>query len=283
VPDVAGPFDTASYGQAPWFRDRGPLEPSAVMGTPSATAAGGELGLTAAGFGLTMSLGRAHVRGASYERTGSAWTDTVPANTSGLGPRNDLVVLRRNLVAKTVVPTRIQGTAAASPVDPAVTQVEDGTWDLPLFRVVAPPSSGTPLAITDLRKWVDPDTGSVVTAWIDFPVVAGGYFDHYAATTQQAVNGVPKVQLRQEDKRVKLRGVAYAANSAGAGGVYTAAGGFPAIFRPALPVPIMVPANVGGGYSLYRLDVGSNGTLYVASATIPAGTYFFLNGLGWEL
>jgi hypothetical protein len=60
-------------------------------------------------------------------------------------------VLRRDLTAKTVVPTYLQGTAAATPADPAVTQVEDGVWDLPLFRVQAPPSSGTPLVVTDLR------------------------------------------------------------------------------------------------------------------------------------
>jgi hypothetical protein len=172
VPDLYGPFDGSTFAQAPWFRDRGPLEPSGVVGPPAANAAAGELGLTAAGFGLTLGLGRAHVRGAAYERTGTAWTDTVPANTSTAGPRNDLLVLRRSLTAKTVVPLRVQGTAAATPTDPAITQTEDTIWDLPLFRVQAPPSSGTPLVITDLRPWLDGGALQILP-----PVYGGSYAD----------------------------------------------------------------------------------------------------------
>jgi hypothetical protein len=163
MPDLAGPFDASTFAQAQFYRDRGYLEPSGVQGLPAATPAAGDLGLTAAGFALTLGLGRARVRGAAYERTGSAWTLTVPANTSSAGPRNDLLVLRRDLTAKTVVPTYLQGVAAASPADPAVTQVEDGVWDERLFRVQAPASSGTPLVITDLRRFLGSgDVGPVV-------------------------------------------------------------------------------------------------------------------------
>jgi hypothetical protein len=92
MPDLAGPFDGRRSRRRSGYRDRGYLEPSGVQGLPPGAApGGGELGLTAAGFGLTLGLGRAHVRGAAYERTGSAWTYTVPANTSSAGPRNDLV------------------------------------------------------------------------------------------------------------------------------------------------------------------------------------------------
>lgn len=173
MPDVFGPFDGPTYGQGPWYRDRGYLEPSGVQGLPAATPAAGDLGLTAAGFALTLGLGRAHVRGASYERTGSAWTGATPANTGTVGPRNDLLVLRRDLVAKTIVPTYLQGTPAATPADPAMTQAEDGTWDLPLFRVQAPISSGTPLVITDLRTWLYTDTG-YVTLPLAAPLAQGG-------------------------------------------------------------------------------------------------------------
>jgi hypothetical protein len=175
MPDVYGPFDGPTYGQSPWYRDRGYLEPSGVQGSPAATAAAGDLGLTAAGFSLTLGLGRAHVRGASYERTGSAWTGATPANTGTVGPRNDLLVLRRDLVAKTVVPTYLQGVAAATPADPSsFTQNEDGVWDLPLFRVQAPISSGTPLVITDLRRWIatEADTGDI-TFTPNTPVTVG--------------------------------------------------------------------------------------------------------------
>lgn len=154
MPDLAGPFDASTFAQAQFYRDRGYLEPSGVQGAPAVVTTAGDLPLTAAGFALTLGLGRAHVRGAAYERTGSAWTYTVPANTGTVGPRNDLLVLRRDLVAKTVVPTYLQGTPAATPADPAMTQAEDGTWDLPLYRVQAPISSGTPLVVTDLRTYL---------------------------------------------------------------------------------------------------------------------------------
>jgi len=176
VPDVSGPFDNASFLQAQWFRDRGYLDPSGVFGTAAATPAAGDLGLTAAGFDLTLGLGRAHVRGAYYERTGTGWTETVPANTSAIGPRRDLIVLRRDLVAKTVTPLRIQGAPAASPADPAVLQNEDGAWDLPLFRVQAPASSGTPLIITDLRRFIGaPGQALTTTIWKDTPTVGGSF------------------------------------------------------------------------------------------------------------
>ncbi len=155
MPDVSGPWDGASYPQGPWYRDTG--GPSGVRGNPGTSAGTGDLPLTAAGFVLSMGLGRARVRGASYERTGTSWTDTVPANASSVGPRIDRVVLRRDVVAKTVVPLRIQGTAAASPVPPALSRVEDGAWDLPMYQVTVPPSSGTPLVIADERIWAQVD------------------------------------------------------------------------------------------------------------------------------
>jgi hypothetical protein len=156
MPDLHGPWDGSTFGQGPFYRDRGPLEASGVVGAPAASAAAGELGLTAAGFALSLSLGRAHVRGAAYERTGTAWTYTVPANTNPTQARIDLLVLRRDLVAKTVTPVVLQGTPAAAPVPPAMTQVEDGTWDEPLHEFTVPANSGTPLVIRDRRRWITP-------------------------------------------------------------------------------------------------------------------------------
>lgn len=181
MPDLAGPFDQSTFAQAQYYRDRGHLEPAGVQGAPAATAAAGDLGLTAAGFALTMGLGRAHVRGAAYERTGTAWTYTAPANTSAAGPRNDLLVLRRDLTAKTVAPTYVQGTAAATPADPATAANEDTTYDLLLFRVQAPANSGTPLVITDLRRWLRDnvaDTGWVNTG-LNAPLVTGAEGSRY--------------------------------------------------------------------------------------------------------
>lgn len=154
MPDVYGPFTSATWGQGPWFRDKGPLEPSGVAGAVASTAGTGELGLTTAGLVGSLSLGRAHVRGAGYERTGTAWSYTHPANTHATQSRIDRYVLRRDLVAQTVVPAVLQGTPAATPLPVAPTQNEDGTWELPLHQVTVPPASGTVLTVVDERRWL---------------------------------------------------------------------------------------------------------------------------------
>jgi hypothetical protein len=262
---VYGPFDTATYGQGPWFRDRGPSEPSGVIGTPAASASAGELGLTAAGFGLSLSIGRAHVRGASYERTGSAWTDTVPANTSSAGPRNDLVVLRRDLVAKTVVPVRIQGTAAASPTDPAVTQNEDGTWDLTLFRVQAPASSGTPLVITDLRRWIDPASGSLLPAY-QYPSFTSSWGNYNATSYERC-----RYYLTPAGD---LRIVGVLANASGLiAGQTTTMFNLPAGYRPPRNA---IRGALSNGITPQRIDVGSNGDVVHQSSNgaLTASTAF---------
>jgi hypothetical protein len=164
VPDASGPFDTASFGQGPWFRDRGYLEPSGLPGPPPATTAAGDLPLSVNGLTVSVGLGRAHVRGAYYERTGTAWTVTVAANTNPTNNRVDRVVLRRDLAAKTVTPVMLQGTPASTPTAPALTQVENGVWEQPLYQFTVPSNSGTTIAnIVDERRWIDQGAGRLIT------------------------------------------------------------------------------------------------------------------------
>jgi hypothetical protein len=170
MPDLHGPWDGGSFGQAQYFRDRGPLEPSGVYGSPGANAGAGELGLTAVGFVLSLALGRAHVRGAAYERTGTAWTYTVPANTNATLARMDRLVLRRDLVAKTVLPTYLQGTPAGTPTAPNMSAAENASWDEPLFRITAPANSGTPLTIIDDRRWISRGVGRRLRLTSTLPV-----------------------------------------------------------------------------------------------------------------
>lgn len=162
MPDVSGPFDGSAFAQTPWYRDRGYLEPSGVQGTPAANAGSGDLAMTTAGLTSSLALGRAHVRGAAYERTGSAWTYAHPANTDPTNYRLDRVVLRRDLVAKTVVPAVLQGTPSPAPVGVALTTVEDGVWEELLHEVQVPPASGTVLSVFDRRQWLAPQGSGVV-------------------------------------------------------------------------------------------------------------------------
>jgi hypothetical protein len=144
MPDVFGPFDTSTWSQAGWFRDAWARARSGVYGVLFTDPAAGDLALTVAGLTVSMGLGRAHVRGAGYERTGSAWTYDTPPNTDP-NPRVDRLVLRRDLAAQTVVPAVLQGAPAAAPAVPALTQNEDGVWELPLFRYTVPGNSGAPV------------------------------------------------------------------------------------------------------------------------------------------
>lgn len=155
MPDLYGPFDTATWTSAQWYRDAWARDMSGVYGGPFGVATVGDLALTVAGLTVTLALGRAHVRGAGYERTGTAWSATLATNTNA-NPRIDRLVLRRDLAARTVAPLVLQGTPAVSPAAPALTQVEDGVWDLPLFSVQVPGGSGTTLTnIVDERVPAD--------------------------------------------------------------------------------------------------------------------------------
>lgn len=256
MPDLAGPFDASTFAQAQYYRDRGHLEPSGVQGTPAATAAAGDLGLTAAGFALSLALGRGHVRGAAYERTGTAWTYTVPANTGTVGPRNDLLVLRRDLTAKTVVPTYLQGTAAATPADPAVTQVEDGVWDEPLFRVQAPISSGTPLVVTDLRKWI-----SGALQRVQRLALIGAPWTHYPDTGGA---GEEPVYLSAVGFEARCRGLMRVTGSVAVGETYTivAAGGIPTAMRPTSGA-LRSAMCLGATMLPERIDIGSDGSMRI--------------------
>lgn len=144
MPDVFGPFDTATWMQGGWFRDAYARAQSGVFGSQFPSPAAGDLALTVAGLTVSMGLGRAHVRGAGYERTGTAWSYDVPPNTAAQ-PRMDRLVLRRDLAAQTVRPLVLQGNPAANPAPPPLTQVEDGVWDLPLYEFIVPANSGAPL------------------------------------------------------------------------------------------------------------------------------------------
>jgi hypothetical protein len=151
MPDLYGPFDGATWQQSQWYRDAYARELSGVAGEVFTAPGAGDLALTVSGLTVSMGLGRAHVRGAGYERTGTAWTYNTPPNTAAQ-PRVDRLVLRRDLAARTVTPLVLQGTPAASPAAPAVSQVEDGAWDLSLYSYTVPANSGAPLTnIVDER------------------------------------------------------------------------------------------------------------------------------------
>lgn len=81
---------------------------------------------------VDIASGRALVNGIWYESDAS---EAIAIPTPGANPRVDRIVLRADWVLQTVRLFRIAGAEAASPVPPAIVQVDGTTWDLPLWQV----------------------------------------------------------------------------------------------------------------------------------------------------
>lgn len=109
--------------------------PDGILGTP------GTAMVYADGTGTRVVKVRANqyalVRGSLYDSGASEISISLDANASG-NPRIDMIVLRLDRSGYTVTETKITGTAAASPVAPALTYDTGATgfWDFPLAEVL---------------------------------------------------------------------------------------------------------------------------------------------------
>lgn len=83
---------------------------------------------------VSVASGRALVNGIWYENDAAV---SVAIPTPGANPRVDRIVARADWVLQTVRITRVAGAEAASPVPPALVQIDGTTWDLPLWQVHA--------------------------------------------------------------------------------------------------------------------------------------------------
>jgi hypothetical protein len=92
------------------------------------------------GMQVKVPAGFAIVRGHAYF---SNATETLAVTASAANPRIDLVVLELNPTANTTILKMVDGTAAASPVAPTLTQTTDGIFQLSLAQVTVPASATT--------------------------------------------------------------------------------------------------------------------------------------------
>lgn len=119
-------------------------------------------------MGVRVGLGIAFVRGYYFEVYSTAESLALAA-ANPTNPRIDRIVVRRDLTNRQLVLAVLQGTAAASPTAPALTQVSGGTWELPLAQVLVPAGAASIVNanITDERTYAlatlgaqfDPATG----------------------------------------------------------------------------------------------------------------------------
>ena len=252
--DLYGPFDGTPWAQDQWYRHASAWAPSGVFGSSAATSTTtGDLALTVSGRNVTIGTGRAWVRGAGFERTGTPASQAVSANTNTTLSRRDRVVLRRDLATKTIAPVLLTGTPAATPVAPSITQSETGQWDLLLYSFLVPPNSGTTLSgIVDERLWMDPGGGSEWT------------------------NGAELLRVGA----VSLSNNALEAQGFGTGDVVKDVGGY---YTGSGATTLTVPAGLGGLYLISVSSGISGGPIaarFFLSVYINGAESFRANGYG---
>ena len=154
----------------------GTVMPSGLIGTPALSDL---VYADSSGRQVKVQPSRAAmVRGFRWESDGAGIVRSVAANTSG-NPRIDLAVLRLNRNDFTVTFQILQGTAAASPVAPALTQNTGatGVWELPLAQITVANNAST-LAAGNVKPvaWYIGNTPLVGTSLAFPPVTPGSSF-----------------------------------------------------------------------------------------------------------
>jgi len=107
-----------------------------------------ELAVVGTSGGVQIATGAALVDGWFYENT---TTVTKTLDTPSTNPRIDVVVARMDISTQTVRITVIEGTEAASPSAPAITQVHGVVWDIKLAEVNI--TTAGVITITNSRKY----------------------------------------------------------------------------------------------------------------------------------
>lgn len=126
------------------------------------TYGGTELVVSAGtGLAVDVALGQAMVRGHFYVSTATESLSLTTADATN--PRLDLVVLRLDPVANSIVLAVKDGTPASSPVAPSLVQTDGGVYEMALATVLVPATAGVPSTITDLREFM----GTRISMWTD--------------------------------------------------------------------------------------------------------------------
>lgn len=155
------PFENADTTEAQFSQLFRRLQTSGVSGTPATT----DLKVTgdSTGMNVKVAAGYAIVRGHAYYNSAQV---TLTIGAAASNPRIDLVVLRLDPTANTITLVVVPGTAAASPTVPALTQTDEGTYDLAIAQVAIGASVTTIAAgnVTDLRPFMGTQFGRWTTA-----------------------------------------------------------------------------------------------------------------------
>jgi len=155
---TAFPFDTDDTSEQQFSQLMGEAVDTGVVDTQGGTG----FQVSPSGMGITAAAGTAVLRGFLGFTLGTEGPVTV-ANGHASLVRIDLAILRLDRAGNSMTFAVKQGTASATPTDPALTQTDTGIYEMPLARLTIPAGAGTMLAayITDIRQFV----GSTAGAW----------------------------------------------------------------------------------------------------------------------
>lgn len=181
------PFENANTTEAQYSQLFRRLQVTGVSGSPATT----DLKPFGDSSGLQVKVpaGFAVVRGHAYHSDAQETLAIAAANASN--PRNDLVVLRLNPTANTVVLAVLTGTPAATPADPSLTQTDEGTFEVALARVVVAANASTIAAgaVTDLRPFLGTQFGRWTTSTRPSSPVVGTAGYNTATTAAELWDG----------------------------------------------------------------------------------------------
>jgi len=110
------------------------------------------------GLAVDVEAGEAMVRGHYY--ISDATESLALATADATNDRVDLVVLKLDPVANSIVLAVKTGTPAGSPVAPTPVQTDAGIFEQPVAEVLVPANSGVPTTITDRREFMGTRLGS---------------------------------------------------------------------------------------------------------------------------
>jgi hypothetical protein len=113
---------------------------------------------------VRVAAGEAFVRGHYYQNTAQATVTLGTANATN--PRIDAIVLELDLSLNKIALKAVQGTAAASPTAPTLTQTTTGVYQMLLayVSVAAADTSITAGEVTDARTFMGQRVGVWTTA-----------------------------------------------------------------------------------------------------------------------
>lgn len=124
------------------------------------TYGGTELQVSAGtGLAVDVAAGQAMVRGHYY--ISNATESLALATADATNDRLDVVVLRLDPTANSIVLAVKTGTPAGSPTAPSLVQTDAGIYEVALANVLVPATSGVPSTITDRREYM----GSRIRLW----------------------------------------------------------------------------------------------------------------------